>query len=82
MALSSRTITLAAAAALVALVGAQSVSSAPSPVAASAGTVSGDAWRPGSDGVDVAAITGPKGSETGKLPACADPARRGNLRPC
>ena len=41
-----------------------------------------DGYRPGQDGVDLAAITGPKGSAQGRLPACADPARRGDLRPC
>ena len=85
MTLSRRTITLGTAAALIALAGVEAVSSAPSPVSAEsavAGTVSDDAWRPGMDGVDVAAITGPKGSAAGKLPACAEPARRGDLRPC
>ena len=82
MTLSTRTITLAAAAALIALGGAGSVSSAPSPVVVKAEPVAGDTWRPGADGVDLAAITGPKGSDAGKVPACADPARRGDLRPC
>ncbi len=85
MTLSRRTITLGTAAALIALAGVQAVSSAPSPVATEptlAETVRDDAWRPGMDGVDVAAITGPKGSAAGKVPACADPARRGDLRPC
>jgi len=85
MTLSRRTITLGTAAALVALAGVEAVSSAPSPAAtepAVGETVRGDTWRPGMDGVDVAAITGPKGSAVGKLPACADPARRGDLRPC
>jgi hypothetical protein len=83
MTLSRRTITLGTAAALIALAGVEAVSSAPSPVAAEpTGTVRDDAWRPGMDGVDVAAITGPKGTAAGKVPACADPARRGDLRPC
>ena len=41
-----------------------------------------DSFRPGQDGVDLAAITGLRGSHEGRLPACADPARRGELRPC
>lgn len=77
MALSTRTFTLAAMAALLALGGAQAVSSAPSPA-----TTVDDTYKPGMDGVDVAAITGPKGSASGRTPACADPARRGDLRPC
>lgn len=76
MALSTRTIMFAAVAALVAA--APAMSSAPSP----AKTVADDAFRPGMDGVDLAAITGPKGSASGRAPACADPARRGDLRPC
>lgn len=45
-------------------------------------TTASENYRPGQDGVDFATITGPRGSLAGKLPACADPARRGNLRPC
>ena len=82
MALSTRTLTLAAAAALIALGGASSVSSAPSPLPAKPMVVSDDAFRPGMDGIDMAAVTGPKGSTAGTVPACADPARRGDLRPC
>lgn len=80
MTLSRRTVTLGAAAAFLALAAGHAVSSAPSP--AIGATVSDEAWRPGADGVDVAAITGPKGSDGGAVPACADPARRGDLRPC
>lgn len=47
-----------------------------------AGAAADEAYRPGMDGVDLAAVTGPKGSAGGRLPACADPARRGDLRPC
>ena len=75
MTLSRRTITLAAAAAFVALAG---VHAAPTP----ATIVADESYSPGMDGVDVAAITGPKGSGAGRVPACADPARRGDLRPC
>ena len=82
MTLSTRSLLLGAAAAFLALAGAQGVSSAPSPLAAKPAAVSDKAFRPGMDGVDVAAITGPKGSAAGKMPACADPARRGDLRPC
>ena len=85
MTLSRRTITLGTAASLIALAGVEAVSSAPSPTATEPTVgeiVRDDTWRPGMDGVDMAAITGPKGSAAGKLPACADPARRGDLRPC
>lgn len=52
---------------------------APSPVT----EIVADAdYAPGMDGIDYAAVTGPAGSQTGRLPACADPARRGDLRPC
>ncbi len=34
----------------------------------------------GADGVDYAAVTGPQRAKA--VPACADPARRGDLRPC
>lgn len=47
-----------------------------------AGTAADETYRPGMDGVDLALITGPRGSAEGRLPACADPARRGDLRPC
>ena len=71
---------IALAAAFLALAGGQAVPSAPSPAI---GTAVGEGvWQPGADGVDVALITGPKGSAGGALPACADPARRGDLRPC
>lgn len=85
MTLSTRTITLVTSAALLALAGAPAVSSAPSvmaPPVARAEASLDDAYRPGMDGVDLAAVTGPKGSGAGKVPACADPARRGDLRPC
>lgn len=85
MTLSTRTITLVASAALLALAGAPAVSSAPSlvvPPVVRAEAPMDDAYRPGMDGVDVAAVTGPRGSGAGKVPACADPARRGDLRPC
>lgn len=42
-----------------------------------------EGYRPGADGVDFAAVTGPRApSEPGWLPACADPARKGALRDC
>jgi len=47
-----------------------------------AGVVADETYRPGQDGVDLAAITGPKASRDGQLPACADPVRRGDLHPC
>ena len=79
MTLSTRATALFAAAALLALGGPSAVASVP---AQQQGTASDEAFRPGMDGVDLAAITGPKGSAPGKIPACADPARRGDLRPC
>ena len=83
MALSTRTFILAATAALLALAGGPAVSSAPSPRARiEPQTARDEAFRPGMDGVDLAAVTGPKGSAPGRVPACADPARRGDLRPC
>lgn len=78
----TRMLTFAAAAAFLALGGAGVVSSAPSPVAQKPAATHDADYRPGMDGVDLAAITGPKGSGAGKVPACADPARRGDLRPC
>ena len=72
---------LAAAAVIPALIGVGAALSAPS-AAHEAETVLDEAYEPGSDGIDYAAVTGPKGSQAGKLPACADPARRGDLRPC
>lgn len=47
-----------------------------------AGSVADETYRPGIDGVDLAAVTGPKGSAADRLPACADPVRRGDLRAC
>lgn len=42
-----------------------------------------DDYRPGMHGIDYAAITGPRGpADPGAVPACADPERRGDLRPC
>jgi hypothetical protein len=79
MTLSTRATALFAAAALLALGGPSAVASVASPQPA---TASDEAFRPGMDGVDFAAVTGPKGSAPGKVPACADPARRGDLRPC
>lgn len=73
---------LAAAAMFPAVIGMGAAFSAPSPEAGRTGAISDEAFRPGDDGVDYAAMTGEKGSETGKLPACADPSRRGDLRPC
>ena len=53
-----------------------------SSAAPQASATASEDYRPGQDGVDFTAITGAKGSQFDKLPACADPARRGNLRPC
>lgn len=43
--------------------------------------VSDDAFVPGDDGIDYASITGQR-ADHDSVPACADPVRRGNLRPC
>lgn len=76
MKLPAWTLKLAAAATIPALIGAGTALSAPSQHGEASQTVVDDSYRPGQDGIDYAAITGPKGSAAGTLPACADPARR------
>lgn len=44
--------------------------------------VQDEKFQLGQDGVDHILITGPRSAANNKVPACADPARRGNLRPC
>lgn len=76
-------IKLAAAAAIPAVIGVGVAISAPKVVAERTVTAVDDAdFEPGMDGVDYAAITGPEGSKSGRLPACADPERNAGLRPC
>ena len=82
MKLPAWTLKLAAAAVIPALIGAGTALSAPSQHSEASRTVADEDDRPGQDGIDYAAVTGPKGAGTGNVPACADPARRGDLRPC
>lgn len=82
------------AAALALLAGAGAPFAAPSPVPDSRLADDGSPWAgedqaldenywPGMHGIDYAAITGPRGPRNaGAVPACADPARRGELKPC
>lgn len=74
------TLKLAAAAVIPVLIGLGSAFSAPSPAADE--IVLDEDYEPGEFGVDFAAVTGPVGSKEGRLPACADPARKGGLRDC
>ena len=76
------TLKLAAAAVFPVVIGIGAAFAAP-PLATGEGpTVADEAFGPGADGVDYAIVTGPQGSQAGKLPLCADPERRGDLRPC
>ncbi len=77
------TLKLAAAGVIPVLVGVGVAISAPSPVVSERVTVSDDAFSSGADGIDYASVTGPRRpAEAKAVPACADPARRGDLRPC
>ena len=83
MTLPAWTVKLAAACVFPALVGVGVAMSAPSPVAGERTHVSDQRYVNGGDGVDYAAVTGPRRpADLDALPACADPARRGDLRPC
>ena len=82
MTLPAWTLKLAAAAVFPALIGAGTALSAPSPATSGADIVIDESYEPGEFGVDLAAVTGPKGSGEGRVPACADPERRGALRDC
>lgn len=74
---------LAAAAIIPALIGVGAALSAPSADSKPDRIVSDEAFEPGMDGVDYAAVTGPRAPADAKaVPACADPERRGDLRPC
>lgn len=73
---------IAAVALFAAAIGVGAALSAPSPGTEPARTVSDEAFRPGDDGIDYAIVTGPVAPSSNKVPACADPARRGNLKPC
>ena len=82
MTLPAWTLKFAAAAAIPALVGAGTALSAPSPATGGTDLAIDETYEPGAFGVALAAVTGPRGSGEGRVPACADPARRGDLRPC
>lgn len=74
---------LAAAAVIPVAVGVGVAVSAPSPVTTERAVVTDQEFTPGNDGVDYAAITGPlPPKHANAVPACADPERRGDLRPC
>ena len=74
---------LAAAAVIPAAIGMGSALSAPSPALSEPEAHVQDTQRPASDGIDYAAITGPRAPRNGNVvPACADPERRGDLLPC
>jgi hypothetical protein len=70
---------IAAVAVIPALIGMGAAISAPSTTEPA--TVSDKAFQPGDDGIDYAAVTGER-TDGHSVPACADPSRRGNLRPC
>lgn len=71
---------LAAAAVIPVMIGMGVALSAPAPLDAAGDVVRDESYRPGVDGVDLAAVTGPAGSLDGRAPACADP--KSGLRPC
>ena len=80
MTLPGHTFRLVAAAAIFAL-GLGAALSAPSPVGAERQIVSDEAFVLGADGIDFAAVTGPRAPKSA-VPACADPQRRGDLPAC
>lgn len=66
-----------------ALIGVSVAISAPSGSTTSSEVLSDAHFTIGADGVDFTMITGPRSSGiANSVPACADPARRGILRPC
>jgi len=75
---------LAAAAVIPFALGAGIAVSAPSATVESEEMVAAldEAYVPGALGVDYSIITGPSNLQPSRLPACADPARRGELREC
>lgn len=82
MTLPAWTLKLAAAAVFPVVIGIGAAFAAPSLGTGESPAEAGEAFKPGADGVDYAIATGPQGSQAGKLPLCADPERRGDLRPC
>jgi hypothetical protein len=76
-----RALSLKIFAAALAVVGVGSAFSAPSQPEAQRIVVSDEVFKPGDDGVDYASVTGPQNAKD-RIPACADPARRGDLLPC
>ncbi len=75
------TIRLAAAAIVPLALGLGAALSAPSLVSDERLVVSDEAFVQGADGVDYAAVTGPR-AQKNAVPACADPQRRGDLPAC
>ena len=74
---------LAAAAVIPALLGVGAALSAPSPEIADREIVTDDAFEPGMDGVDYAAVTGPRAPvDPQAVPACADPELHAGMRSC
>lgn len=83
MQLPAWTVKLIAASVVPALIGVSVAMSAPSTPTSGSDVLSDANFMIGADGVDFAAITGPRASASvNRIPACADPARRGALRPC
>lgn len=83
MAIPTWIIKLSAAAVIPAAIGVGTAVSAPSVARSEIVTHAQEAARPGSDGIDYAAITGPRSPrDSSAIPACADPDRRGDLLPC
>ncbi|MBX9454036.1 MAG: hypothetical protein KL801_19800 [Mesorhizobium sp.] len=71
---------LAAAAVIPVMVGMGVALSAPAPRVDTTDILGDDTYRPGTDGVDLASVTGPLAPRDGRKPACADPAS--GLAPC
>ncbi len=70
----------AAAAVIPVLIGVGVAISAPAPLTDAEEIVQDDSYRPGANGVDLAAVTGPVAPRDGRTPACADP--QSGLVPC
>ncbi|MEX4005779.1 hypothetical protein [Neoaquamicrobium sediminum] len=71
---------LAAAAVIPVMVGMGVALSAPAPRVNTTDILRDDTYRPGTEGVDFASVTGPVAPRDGRQPACADPAS--GLAPC
>lgn len=83
MQLPAWTLKLIAASIVPALIGVSVAISAPSTPSVRLEVLSDADFTIGADGVDFAAITGQRAAaNANRVPACADPVRRGTLRPC